>query len=97
MDQYPEVAKKLRVFISYARKDLAEVEGLCDGLREAGFEAYLDVHDILPGEPWQSRLGGLIETAATVVFVLSPTPSIPRWWIGKLTRQNAWKSGCCRW
>ena len=72
MDQYPEIAKKLRVFISYARKDLAEVEGLCDGLREAGFEAYLDVHDILPGEPWQSRLGGLIETADTVVFVLSP-------------------------
>lgn len=61
-----------KVFLSYSRKDLATAERLRDRLIAAGFEAYLDKHDILPGEPWQERLARLIETADTVAFLLSP-------------------------
>ena len=61
-----------RVFISYSRKDGDFAERLRDALRLRGFEAYLDKHDILPGEPWQERLSGLIKTADTVIFCLSP-------------------------
>jgi hypothetical protein len=66
-------ASRPRVFISYCRKDLPSVDPLRDSLIADGFEAYLDLHDILPGEPWQARLGKLVESADTIVFVLSPS------------------------
>ncbi|MEO1407930.1 MAG: toll/interleukin-1 receptor domain-containing protein [Pseudomonadota bacterium] len=46
----------LRVFISYSRKDLSIAEGLREGLVDRGIEAFLDVHDIAPGEDWKDRL-----------------------------------------
>jgi len=62
----------LEVFISYSRTDLIAAERLRDSLIAAGFGAYLDKHDILPGEPWQERLALLIEKAGTVIFLMSP-------------------------
>jgi hypothetical protein len=50
----------------------AFAQELLAGLRLAGFEPYLDQHDIAPGEDWEARLGRLIEAADTVVFVISP-------------------------
>ena len=35
-------------------------------------EAFLDVHDIVTGEPWQERLRSLIEQADATVFLISP-------------------------
>jgi hypothetical protein len=66
------VASKLKVFISYSRKDSTFAEELVSGLELCGFESYLDKVDIAPGEPWEDRLGRLIRDADTVVFVLSP-------------------------
>ena len=62
----------LQVFLSYARHDLARAETLREQLVTAGFAAYLDRHDIQPGEPWQARLGRLIGNADAVVLLLSP-------------------------
>jgi TIR domain len=63
----------LRVFISYARRDAsAFAEELLCGLEVAGFEAFLDRHDIAAGEDWEARLGGLIASADTVVYVITP-------------------------
>ena len=42
------------------------------GLEVAGFAPFLDRHDIVAGEDWETRLGGLIEQSDTVVFVVSP-------------------------
>ena len=65
--------EKLKVFISYSRKDSAAfVDDLVVGLEDRGFAPILDRHDIKPGEPWEARLGGLIEQSDTVVFVVSP-------------------------
>src|SRR3954471_4341037 len=65
--------EKLKVFISYSRKDSAAfVDDLVVGLEDRGFAPFLDRHDIKPGEPWEARLGGLIEQSYTVVFVVSP-------------------------
>jgi formylglycine-generating enzyme required for sulfatase activity len=64
--------RKLRVFISYSRKDEDFAQELLAGLELAGFEPYLDKHDIAAGEDWEARLGRLIESADTVVFVISP-------------------------
>lgn len=68
-----QVFEKARVFLSYSRKDRDSATLLVAHLNDAGFEAYLDTKDILPGEPWQERLGGLIANADAVVFLLSPS------------------------
>src|ERR1700681_2370508 len=66
-------AEKLKVFISYSRRDSADfADELAVGLEDRGFAPFLDRHDIVPGEPWEARLGGLIEQADTIVFVVSP-------------------------
>src|SRR6266508_1374945 len=65
--------EKLKVFISYSRKDSAEfADELVAGLEYGGFAPFLDRHDIAPGEDWEARLGGLIAQSDTVVFVISP-------------------------
>src|SRR5260370_11495517 len=65
--------EKLKVFISYSRKDSADfADELVAGLELAGFAPFLDRHDIAAGEDWEARLGGLIQQADTVVFVVSP-------------------------
>ena len=69
---YPANGVNIARRSTYSRKDLSVAECLRDALIEAAFEAYLDLHDILPGEPWQERIGKLIETADTTVFALSP-------------------------
>ena len=67
------VSEKLKVFISYSRRDSSEfAEELVAGLELAGFAPFLDRHDIAAGEEWEARLGGLIQQADTVVYVVSP-------------------------
>jgi formylglycine-generating enzyme required for sulfatase activity len=82
---------RTRVFISYSRKDMDFAEHLRDGLLARGFEAYLDKHDILPGEPWRERLSGLITEADTVVFCLSDSyvaSKICDWEVNEAERQG---------
>src|SRR6516165_584399 len=65
--------EKLKVFISYSRRDSAAfADELVAGLELVGFAPFLDRHDIAAGEDWEARLGGLIEESDTVVFVVSP-------------------------
>src|SRR6266567_8654934 len=65
--------EKLKVFISYSRKDSAAfADELLAGLEYGGFAPFLDRHDIAAGEDWETRLGGLIAQSDTVVFVVSP-------------------------
>ena len=55
--------QKLKVFISYSRKDSDFAGDLLTGLQACGFEPYLDKRDIAPGEPWEERLARLIQSA----------------------------------
>jgi hypothetical protein len=64
---------RARVFISYSRRDLENAEHLRDHLIAAGFDAFLDKHDISPGEPWRERLSALISSAEKIVFLISPS------------------------
>ena len=56
-------ASKLKVFLSYSRKDAAFAQELLTSLELLGFDAYLDKDDIAPGEPWEERLANLIRQA----------------------------------
>ena len=72
-DTVQSPAEKLKVFISYARADGAALaEDLVTGLGLAGFAPFLDRHDIAAAEDWEARLGGLIQSADTIVFIISP-------------------------
>src|SRR5262245_59330788 len=67
------IPEKLKVFISYSRRDSADfADELVAGLEYGGFAPFLDRHDIAAGEDWEARLGGLIAQSDTVVFVVSP-------------------------
>ncbi|MEM7458458.1 MAG: toll/interleukin-1 receptor domain-containing protein, partial [Pseudomonadota bacterium] len=62
----------IKAFLSYSREDTHFALELVNALQACGFEAFIDQEDIAPGEPWEQRLGGLIESADTVVYILSP-------------------------
>ena len=65
--------EKLKVFISYSRKDaLAFADQLVAALAACGYAPTIDRHGIAGAEKWQERLGTLILEADTVVFVLTP-------------------------
>ena len=64
---------KLKVFVSYSRADVAFADQLVLDLEQRGFEAILDRHNIDAAEAWKTRLGDLILSCDTVVFVLTPT------------------------
>jgi hypothetical protein len=51
-------SEKLKVFISYSRRDSSDfADELIEGLQLAGFASFLDRHDIASGEEWETRLG----------------------------------------
>lgn len=68
-------AGRLKVFISYSRRDVQFADELELALSSRGFEALVDRHDIDAGEEWQKRLGELLTACDTVIFVLTETSS----------------------
>jgi hypothetical protein len=82
---------KLKVFVSYSRKDAeAFADELAGGLEfHGGFDVSLDRHSIVEGEDWRKRLGALIADADTVVFIVSPgsaASEICRWEVDEAAR-----------
>lgn len=70
--QQPEVtAGKMKVFISYSRRDVAFAGELKLALEDKGYVALVDHEEIDPNDTWKERLGQLIFSCDTVVFVLS--------------------------
>ena len=68
----PHEGQVVGVFISYSRKDEDFAQELLTGLELVSFDPNLDKHDIAAGEDWETQLGRLIESADTVIFVISP-------------------------
>jgi WD40 repeat protein len=60
------------VFISYSRKDKPFVVKLNDALKKAGKETWVDWEGIMPSEEWLKEIYTAIESADTVVYVISP-------------------------
>lgn len=65
-------SRSLKIFLSYSRRDEEFARELFAGLELCGFDPFIDKEDIAAGEDWELRLSRLIETADTVVFVVSP-------------------------
>lgn len=61
-----------KVFISYAREDMAFADRLEAALKAHEFELLIDRTEIYAFEDWWKRIQALIAQADTVIFVLSP-------------------------
>ncbi len=61
----------IQIFLSYARKDAAQVEKLYQQLSAAGFSPWLDTRHILPGEKWRHSIRNAIRQAHFVLVCLS--------------------------
>src|SRR5580704_14469909 len=44
------------IFISYAKEDRTYAEKLCRALKLAGFDAWLDIEKLLPGQKWRTEI-----------------------------------------
>ena len=65
-------ASRARIFISYSRKDAVFVERLGTALEALGLVPLIDRTEIYAFEDWWKRIEGVIGSADTIVFVLSP-------------------------
>jgi TIR domain len=63
---------KVKVFISYSRKDLAFAERILAALEARGLAPKLDTRDLPKLEDWRRELLDFIRTADAVVFIVSP-------------------------
>lgn len=63
--------EKVKIFISYARKDKAVVDKLYSGLASAGFQPWMDTEDLLPGQDWSRILRKTIKESHLFIFCIS--------------------------
>ena len=87
----PAAGTKLKVFISYSRRDLAFADQLVAVLELHGYVPTIDRKGIHGAERWEERLGQLILGADIVVFVLSPNSAaseICAWEVEEATRRG---------
>jgi hypothetical protein len=85
-------SKKIRVFISYSRKDSDQIDSLYRSLcSDADLEVFLDRYDIAAAEEWKIRLADLIRSADAVIFALSSNfvqSEICEWEVEQTSRFN---------
>ena len=60
-----------QVFVAYAREDLEAAEVLCDTLESSGFNAWIDVRKLLPGQNWPRAIENAIEASDFFVACFS--------------------------
>jgi hypothetical protein len=63
--------RQLKVFLSYAREDESQARQLYDRIRAAGYAPWMDVHDLLPGMPWEMTIDAAIEACDAAILCLS--------------------------
>jgi len=84
-------ASKLKVFISYSRKDLDFAQAIVVALEARGLAPKIDTRDLPKLEDWRSELLGFIHEADAVVFVVSPdsiSSPVCSWEIEQVAKLN---------
>ena len=59
------------VFLSYASQDVAAARRICDSLRSAGIEVWLDQSELRGGEAWDAAIRRQIKACALFVPIIS--------------------------
>jgi hypothetical protein len=64
------------VFLSYAKEDSARVGQIYKELKEAGYQPWMDNHDISPGQNWKFEIQNAISICdAAIIFLSSKSVS----------------------
>lgn len=66
-----EKGQKLKVFVSYSRRDVLFADQLVVSLEDRDYVCIIDRHDIAQGEEWRPRIRDLILQSDVIVFVLT--------------------------
>src|SRR4051812_12196736 len=75
------------VFISYAREDQAHAEQLYRELRGEGFDAWIDVQDLIAGSSWFDEISKAIRSAQYFVLLLSEKSMTKRGFVQQEIRE----------
>lgn len=65
------------VFLSHATLDKPAVEELAQILRRRGLEPWLDIWNLIPGEPWQEAIEKALEDCAACAVCIGPSGTGP--------------------
>ena len=68
-----------KVFLSHSSADKAFVRRLDQAIRGAGFETWLDEHELVPGDALPKKIRTGIAQASVIVVVLSTSSAGSRW------------------
>jgi WD40 repeat protein len=82
---------RLKLFVSYSRRDMAAADALVAAPEAEGFEVTIDRRDLPYGEQWQEELADFIRGSDTVVWLVSPDSVTSKWcnWeLGEVGRLN---------
>jgi hypothetical protein len=63
--------EKKKVFLIYAREDLDAARKLAEALRDFGFQPWLDIDQIRPGEVWRKAVLRALEESAVALVLVS--------------------------
>lgn len=75
------------VFISYAREDQEAAARLYRDLTEAGYPAWLDKQNILPGQRWKDEIAQSIRESSAFILLISETSVGKRGFVQREIRQ----------
>ncbi|MCP4283394.1 MAG: SUMF1/EgtB/PvdO family nonheme iron enzyme, partial [Gammaproteobacteria bacterium] len=67
------------IFISYAHDDAAFAAQLKEGIESGGFSTWMDTASLSGGEHWTEEIESNIQSAASVVVVISPASNKSVW------------------
>src|SRR5580693_954353 len=67
----PDSSEKLKLFISYSRRDSSFADRLVEALKTRGFDVRIDRRDLPKLEDWKRELTHLIRQADTVILIVS--------------------------
>ncbi|HZF11068.1 MAG TPA: toll/interleukin-1 receptor domain-containing protein [Thermoanaerobaculia bacterium] len=62
----------MKAFISYAAADREWARQFHQQLEASGVEAWLDVHELFPGDNWQRQIGDALESSDVLLALVSP-------------------------
>jgi hypothetical protein len=62
---------RVQVFVAYVREDREQAEQLYDALYDGGFNPWMDVRNLVPGQNWPRAIENAIETADFFVACFS--------------------------
>jgi WD40 repeat protein len=84
-----DISDRIKIFISYSRRDLNLADRFVAELEGAGFDVTIDRRDLPYGEEWQGELADFIRSADCIIWLISDASVQSKWcnWeVGEVVR-----------